>query len=248
MPEPVHNMPSQVTQHGAELWDKILALEMPTRQDYVNMVADMHLAVAILLLMCGMVYLLHGWKAFKMLVIINAAILGGFVGHQVGRYLPGGENLPLFGGLAGGVLFAVLSWPLMKFAISIMGALAGAFLGYGIWNYLAVSAGRSNFGEYSWAGALIGLVALGLLALVIFRWVVMVFTSLQGSLLTVSAILSVLMRFEPLNEKIRTGLTGNFHLLMLLLSVPAMIGFGFQYTAMAKKARKKKKATEGGDM
>jgi len=88
-------------------------------------------------------------------------------------------------------------------------------------------------------------VTLGLLAVVIFRFVVMIFTSVQGSLMIVSGIVAILMKLEMLRSRLRPALAANAHLLLLLVAVPALIGFGMQYAAMSKKAKKKKKAIEG---
>ena len=88
------------------------------------------------------------------------------------------------------------------------------------------------------------LLALGLLAFVIFKLVVVVFTSVQGSLMVVSGICAILMKIEPLRSKLQTSMSSNIHLLALLIVVPAVIGFALQYTAVVKKARKKRKASE----
>jgi len=235
---------SEAQQRGGALIQRITSFEMPSRVEYVDSLASMHLALAIILFACGMVYLLQGWKIFKMLVIVNAAILGAFLGGQLGVLLRGG-NAPLFAAIAGAMLFAALAWPLMKVAVSLMGALVGGFVGYGMWSYVAEAANKPALAEHAWAGALIGLVALGLLAVIIFRFVVMIFTSVQGSLMTVSGIVAILMKLAILRSKLQPALASNMHLLVLLIGVPAIIGFGMQYTAMSKKAKKKKKAMEG---
>lgn len=243
MPPQVPN-PREVSQRGSDLIEKLASFEMPSQSDYVNSLDTMHAGLAIVLLVCGLIYLLHGWKTFKLLVIVNAGVLGGFLGNQFGQILRG-PNMPLFGGIAGALLFAVLAWPLMKFGVGLMGGLAGGFLGYGVWNYVAGVVGKSGLKENAWAGAVIGLIALGLLAFLVFRLVVMVFTSVQGSLMAVSGICAMLMNIDPLQAKLYAALSSNAHLLMLLIGVPALIGFACQYTAMAKKAKKKKKAMEG---
>ncbi len=233
----------EASQRGVDLLEKIASFEMPSQADYINSLSTMHLAIAILLFACGLAYLLRGWKIFKILVVVNAAVLGGFLGSQLGQMLLG-ENMPLFVAIALALLFAVLSWPLMKFAVSLMGGLAGSFLGYGVWNYVASAVGRPVIGDYAWAGALIGLIALGLLAFVIFRMVVLLFTSIQGSLMTVSGLIAMLMQLDTLRPKLRSALEPNVHLLALLIAVPAVIGFAFQYNAVVQKSRKKRKAME----
>ncbi len=235
----------RAAQYGADFWQKLGALEMPTQGEYADALVSMNVLAAMVLIICGTVYLLRGWKAFKMLVLINAALLGGFVGNQVGRLANGG-NMPLLGGIAGGLLFAVLAWPMMKFAISLMGGLVGGLIGYGVWIYAAEIANKPYLAENAWAGALIGMILLGLLGLLVFRLVIMIFTSFQGSLMVVSGACAVLMRLNFLQPKLHSAISNNLHLLMLLIGVPALIGFALQYTAMSTKVRKKRKAMEGG--
>ena len=55
----------------------------------------------------------------------------------------------------------------------------------------------------------------------------------------------MLLKYQPFSSKLETALIENVHLLPLLIVVPAVIGFAFQNVAVAKKARRKKKAAEG---
>ena len=195
--------------------------------------------MALLLFACGLVYMLQGWKIFKILVIANAAVLGAVLGAHVGSLLRG-ANTWLYLGAGGGLLFAVLAGPLMKYAISLMGGLAGSFLGYSLWHYVADVVGRDDAGQYGWVGALIGLIVLGLLAFVILQAVVTIVTAVQGSIMTVSGIVALMMKYEPLRDSLETPLRQNMHLVALLVGVPAVIGFAFQFAGAAKQAKKKK--------
>jgi len=132
----------------------------------------------------------------------------------------------------------------MKFAVGLMAGLAGAFLGSGIWSYVTTSLGQDAISQHAWAGALIGLITLGLMAFVVFRLVIMIFTSLQGAVMTVTGLVSMLMHLDPLREDLRSAISGNSHLLVLLIATPAVMGFAYQYSCVAKKAAKKKKKEE----
>lgn len=223
--------------------------EIPTQNQAVDHLmglaqADYGAVMAMLLFACGLVYMLQGWKIFKILVIANAAVLGAIVGGHLGGMLRG-ANTWLYAGVAGALLFAVLSGPLMSYAISLMGGLAGSFIGYGLWRYVANMAGAQDAVRYAWVGALIGLIALGLLAFVILKGVVTIVTSVQGSLMTVSGIVALLMKYEPLRVSLENPLRENSHLAALLVGVPAVIGSAFQLSSAAKKAQKKKKSDDG---
>lgn len=227
----------------AGLAEKLAAFEMPSQLEFVNSLTTLNLAVAAVLIICGFVYLLQGWKIFKVLVVINAAVLGGILGSQLGAVLKG-PNMPLFGGIAGVLLLAVLAWPLMKIGVSLMGAMAGGLVGYVLWGYFFEIAGKQTLTQHAWAGAVIGMITLGLLAFVIFRLVIMIFTSIQGSLMMVSGLCALLMHVGPVKTSLYNALSQNAHLMILLVAVPALIGFAFQYAAIAKKAKKKKKSAE----
>lgn len=226
------------------LWIKLRMWEMPSQADYLNCMGALNILAAMLMLACGLVYLLQGWKVFKVLVIVNAAILGALIGSQLGTLLKG-ANMPLFGAIAGGVLLAVVAWPLMKYSVTLMGALAGCFMGYGAWHYVANAVGTAGAHQYAWAGALMGLIVMGLLSFVIFKVTIIIFTCFQGALLTVSGALAILMAIPATKTPIENALNSNFHLMPLMIVVPAVIGFAFQYTGGGKKGGAKKPAPAG---
>ncbi len=223
---------------------------MPSQTEVVDYLIDLGSSeygavMAMLLFACGLVYMLQGWKIFKVLVVANAAVLGAVVGGKLGMLLHG-QNTWLYTGIAGGLLLAVLAGPLMRYAVSLMGGLAGSFLGYALWRYLADTLGQPDMLTYAWVGALIGLITLGLLAFVILQIVVTIVTSVQGALMTVCGIVALLMKYQPLRDSLEMPLRHNTHLVLLLIGVPAVIGFAMQQTYIAKKARKKKSDSGGG--
>lgn len=227
----------QIKQTGSMFIDKVMSFQLPSMEEYLRYLTDMHFLLAIVVFACGLVYLLQGWRIFKVLVVVNAGILGAMLGTQVGAQLEG-PNMPLVLGIAGGALLAILAWPLMKFAVAIMGALAGSLLGFGLWQYVAQVAGRADLTSYAWAGALLGLITLGLLAFVIFRLVIMIFTSFQGSVLAVSGLLAMLMKLESLHRSLGDSLRTNPHLMPLMIVIPAVIGLVFQHVGTKKGGKK----------
>ena len=84
---------------------------------------------AVLAISFGIVYLLYGWRIFKVLVVISFGLLGMFIGIKVGRYA-GNE---IWGGVIGLIAMAIISVPLMKWCICILGAVAGGVLTGGLW-------------------------------------------------------------------------------------------------------------------
>jgi hypothetical protein len=193
--------------------------------------------LAMLLFACGLVYMLQGWKIFKILVVANVAVLGAVLGSYLGS-MARGPNTWIFTSIAGALLLGGLAWPLMKYAVSLLGGLVGSFVGYGLWNYVTNTIDRPEMQQYAWVGALVGLITLGLLAFVILKFVVMFITSLQGAVMGVGGVLAMVLKYMP--DEAEGPLRDNAHLMAILIGVPAIIGFVFQ-TCWSKPAKK-----EGG--
>ena len=233
-------MLAQTTTTMPTLWQRLS--EVPSLPGLVKDLGLQGPVPAVLALALGLVALLLGWRFFKLVVLANATLLGAKAGFYLGSMLQG-ENMGLLGMLLGGLLLAALAMPLMKYAVSLMGALAGWCLGTGVWQYTTVLLGReADLGQYYWTGGLIGTITLGLLAFVIFKMVVMVFTSFQGAVMVMASLLALLLRFEPARPTVE-GLLENPHVPPLLVTVLAVIGFALQYNAA--KGGGKKKGGEG---
>ena len=217
--------------------------EIPSQGQLVDSLLDLAhhqygAVLAMLLFACGLVYMLQGWKIFKILVVANVAVLGAVIGSYLGS-MARGPNTWVFTSIAGALLLGGLAWPLMKYAVSLLGGLVGSFVGYGLWHYVATTVDNPNLLQYEWVGALVGLITLGLLAFVILKFVVMFITSLQGAVMSVGGVLALLLKYMP--DDLEGPLRDNSHLMAILIGVPAIIGFVFQ-TCWSKTPAKK----EGG--
>jgi len=214
--------------------------EVPSQDQIVDALRDLGnsqygAVLAMLLFACGLVYMLQGWKIFKILVVANVALLGAAVGSYVGM-MARGENTWMYVSAAGALLMGGLAWPLMKYAVSLLGGIAGSFVGYGLWHYVGNAADRPEILQYAWVGALVGLIVLGLLAFVILKFVVMFVTSIQGAMMGLAGVLALMLKYMA--EDLEGPLRQNDHLMVILIAVPAIIGFVFQ--ACWSKAPKKK--------
>jgi hypothetical protein len=232
---------AQETSSAQPVADAFQALKewrFPNRSEYVQSLLNLDPLHAVLLLAAGIVYMVYGWKVFKVLVVVNAAILGCAVGAMLGD-MAKTPNLPVITAAAGGLLLAVLAWPLMKVAVAVMGALFGYLIGDTLWFYIAQAINRPGLEQYAWAGGLIGLVTLGMLAFVILQITVMLFTSYQGALMSVSGVLALLLRHQSFKIDLTNRLINDLHLLPLIIAVPSVIGFTLQYFYFSKKGKKK---------
>jgi hypothetical protein len=165
---------------------------------------------------------------------------------MIGNLAQTPHNLPLVTSIAGALLLGVLAWPLMKYAVSLMGALVGGATGLLVWRYLALAAGQVQLVDYHWVGALLGLITLGMLAFVIFRLTIIAFTALQGSAMAVSAVLTLLLRYDRFRLDVEDSLVNNIHLLPLLIAVPTIIAIVVQDATGGGKPKKKTSQQAGG--
>ena len=177
---------------------------------------------AIIAISVGVVYLLYGWRIFKVLVIICFGLIGLFVGIQLGAKF----QKELLGGIIGLFLLAGVSIPLMRWAVSMLGAVAGGILSGGIWYAFELPQ------KYIWAGAIIGMVAGGMIAFIAFKVAVMLFTSLSGGVLIVTGMLALFYQYESLQETptetVRQMLYNHNWFMPVLLLVPTFIGIVVQ--------------------
>ncbi len=215
--------------------------EIPSQDQIVDALLDLThsqygAVLAMLLFACGLVYMLQGWKIFKILVVANVAVLGAAVGSYVGS-MARGENTWMYASIAGAMLLGGLAWPLMKYAVSLLGGMVGSFVGYGLWHYAANASDHPEILQYAWVGALVGLITLGLLAFVILRFVVMIVTSIQGAVMGLGGVLAMMLKYMA--EDLEAPLRENDHLMVILIGVPAIIGFVFQCCWSAKPPKKK---------
>ncbi|HEX8340313.1 MAG TPA: hypothetical protein VF624_05340 [Tepidisphaeraceae bacterium] len=171
---------------------------------------NMHAGVAVVLIFAGVIFLLWGYYAFKGLVTLNAAVLGAWLGAMIG-----GRNDALIpAALIGMFLAAVVTWPLMKWAVAVMGGIIGMTIGMSLWRAFGID---PNFAA---AGGGMGLIFFGMLSFILFRSSVMMFTSLQGSMMLIAGILGVIYKIGSIDGSvIDTKLT------LSPLIMPMVIGF-----------------------
>src|SRR5687768_6855723 len=175
---------------------------------------------AALLVIAGVTYLLFGVYAYRALVTINAAVvgtyLGAIIGHRAGNATAGA--------MVGGFAACALAWPLMKYAIALMGGVFGMLLGASIWR----AAGLES--QYAWAGGGMGMIFFGMLSFLLYRGSIMMFTSLQGSVMLVFGLLGLIYKYQELAPHVSHNLLARQFLLPLFIFIPATLGLLWQQT------------------
>jgi hypothetical protein len=194
--------------------------QWPAQADLLTWCQNMGALTAALLVIAGVIYLLYGVYAYRMLVTLNAAVIGAYVGGLLGDRAGNATA----GAMVGGFAAAALSWPLMKYAVAIMGGIFGMCLGASIWR----AAGQDA--AYAWSGGGMGLIFFGMLSFLIFRGSIMMFMSLQGSVMLVFGLLGMIYKYQDLAPKLTEGLTAKTFILPMVIFVPATLGLIWQQT------------------
>ncbi len=180
-------------------------------------ITSLKMVEAVTFISFGAVCLFYGWRVFKILVVISFALLGLFLGFSITDKIVG-LNSQLWGGLVGMVLLAVLSIPLMKWAVCLLGAAAGGILSSGIW----YASGLTE--RYILAGALIGMVAGGMISFIVYKIAVILFTSLGGSCLIVVGSLALLYLYPQTSGRVEDIIFTKKWFLPTVLMAPTLIG------------------------
>jgi len=183
-------------------------------------ITSLGLLEALTFISFGAVCLFYGWRVFKILVVISFALIGLFVGVYTNRTLIGGSGVWL--GIIAMVLFAVFSVPMMRWGVSILGAAAGGMLTAGAWYAAALPE------KYIWAGALIGIIAGGMISFIIFKIAVMLFTSFGGSVLVVVGILAIMYEYMGAAADVENLVFNQKWFLPAVLLGPMALGIFFQ--------------------
>jgi hypothetical protein len=187
--------------------------------DLLHGCREMNVAVAVVLICAGVIFLLWGFYAFKWLVTLNALILGAWVGAIIG----GRAGAPLPAALIGGFVSAVVTWPLMKYAVAIMGGLIGMVIGMSLWRSCGLDP------AFAASGGGMGLIFFGMLSFVLFRTSVMMFTSLQGSFMLIFGILGVIYKFNGIDANfVDTKLTVSPFVMPMIVFFATVCGIVYQ--------------------
>ena len=190
----------------------------PVQVDLLQWCRDSGPGIAVVLILTGIVFLLFGYSIFKVLVTLNAAVLGGYIGMLLGER--SGVEVPA--AIVGGLIAATAAWPTMRYSVAIMGGLFGAVLGVTFWRL-------SNLDPaFGWSGGMTGMVFLGLLSFLLFRECIITYTSLQGSVMLVFGILGLVLKYQEVGDPLTHHFTLKPFLLPLSIFIPTLCGFIYQ--------------------
>jgi hypothetical protein len=212
----------QVAQQAAQVashWPQ-LPHQWPAQTDLLTWAQNMGALTAALLVIAGVVYLMYGVFAYRMLVTLNASVMGAYVGGLLGERAGNATA----GAMIGGFAAAALSWPMMKYAVAVMGGIFGMLLGASIWR------AANQDPHYAWSGGMMGLIFFGMLSFMIFRGSIMMFMSLQGSVMLVFGALGLIYKYQDLGPRLTEQLTARSFVLPMIVFIPATLGLIWQQT------------------
>ncbi|MCB9847612.1 MAG: DUF4203 domain-containing protein [Phycisphaeraceae bacterium] len=186
-------------------------------EDLADTLTSINIVWAGVMIVLGCICTFQGYKWRKTVVLILAALCGMWAGSALGSELGSGA---MIAALALAMLFAIIALPLMKFTVAFFGGLAGAFLGANLWSMLAPPDQQSSVQ----LGAVIGLIAVGMLAFIAFRIVVIVFTSIVGSTMLVLGLLSLFVGLGVWQGDLGHTMSQNRLIVPLVVAVIGLIG------------------------
>jgi len=185
----------------------------------LNALSALPMIYAPIIIVVGILCVLNGYQWHKWVVVTLALLLGLFVGHLLSQQM--GRSIIVAVSL--GILFAIIATPMLRWTVAVFGGLTGAFLGANAWTLVNASPADAQ-----WACACMGFIALAMLSFVVFRLVVVLFTSVGGGAMVVLGSIALLMHVPNWDEPIRQSLTANPYLVPLLVTVAAVAGFVLQ--------------------
>ncbi|MEX0777447.1 MAG: hypothetical protein WD042_17215 [Phycisphaeraceae bacterium] len=210
----------------SSIFGRVDALNHP--ESLVEVLAQMSIVWGVVFLIAGLVCLLNGYKMYRWVTVVLAACVGGVAGYCLGQRI----NAEFIVAGCLGALLAVTAYPLMKYAVAAMGGLVGAFLGANLWGAMAgvvEPAMQKTIASTYWVGALMGLLLCGMLAFILFKLSVVLFTSVSGATIAMIGVLALVLQVPAWRSSIDSWSShANAMVFPLLVLVPAVIGLILQ--------------------
>lgn len=139
--------------------------------DIISQAATLGIYGSVVSFITGMVYMVSGWRIFKIMVVIIFGFGGFYLGQNIGDIFGYG----IIGGFTAGILLAIVSLPLIKYATSLILAVLTAMIAGYAWQQSALPQ------QYTIICAVAGLIIGALCGYYIFRLAVTAYTSLLGA-------------------------------------------------------------------
>jgi len=199
------------------LTGRLDALNHP--EHLLSALSDIHPVWAVIFVIVGALSIVHGYRWHKPLVLVLSALLGVGAGTFIGEQIGGAHAIAA---ASTSLLFVVLALPGLKFAVALFGGLAGAFAGANAWTAFGGDPSLHHM------GSVIGLIVLGMLAFMTFRVVIVLFTSIGGTVFLLFGALALMLRVESWQNGIASALETKPLILPMIAIVIACVGVVLQ--------------------
>jgi hypothetical protein len=184
--------------------------------DLLGQVPFLLAAIAVTL---GILCVFNGYQWHKWVIAILAFMCGLGIGYRLSQEMGRSTVVAAsFGGLC-----AIIATPLLRITVAVFGGITGAFIGANAWN-----AFQNGPQTNHWAGAVIGFIVIAMLSVVLFKFVIVLFTSVGGAILAICGGIALLMEVPGWETAVRDGLSNNQLLMPLLLAIGTVSGFVLQ--------------------
>ncbi|HRP62720.1 MAG TPA: hypothetical protein PK400_05445 [Phycisphaerales bacterium] len=202
-------------------------------EELLASISNMPLVAASVIVVVGVLCVLNGYRWHKWVIVILAFLAGLGLGHLLSEHM--GRSAIVAVSL--GLLCAIIATPMLKVAVAVFGGITGAFIGANIW-----AAFNGPATDMTWAGAAMGFIVLAMASLILFRLVIVLFTSVGGAMMIVFGSICLLMHVPAWKQAVHDSLSSNPLLIPLLLAVAAVGGFVVQESRVRQAAPQEKKA------
>lgn len=218
---PLHLLATTAPSHTASglggVFDRLNILDDPAQ--LLERLSAMPFIGASVVVVVGVLCVFHGYRWHKWVIAILAFLAGLGIGHQ----LAGEVGRSTIVAVAVGCLCAIIATPLLRITVGIFGGITGAFIGTNTWTAMNASPPEAH-----WAGAVIGFIIIAMISIVLFRLVVVLFTSIGGAAMVVFGGITLLMHVPNWRDAVIESLTANTTIIPLLLLLAAVSGFVIQ--------------------
>jgi hypothetical protein len=212
--------------------------DMPTLPGLLDQIANMPILQSVGLLILGIVFLVWGGRFFKLLMMLNAAVIGAVAGGALAVQI--GQDAYWWQFMLGGaVVIGLLAWPLMKLTVGLLAMGYGAVLGYAVYETVAVAMERTDLLAHSWSGAIAGALVLGLIGFLLLPVGVRILMALQGACMFAAGLLGLLFQNPDMHEYITESLMAKPPLLMIGVTGVFFVGLALQLATMRKHLKDK---------
>ena len=226
---------------------------LPSMADALDILKDIHWLLAAVICLLGAFYLLSGLKVYKLLMMFDGAIVGTVLGGMLVIWLDKSGWI-WYGMIGGGLILGALAWPLSRGFITLLGGACGAIAGAALLECVAWNMDQTNLLDYRWIAAILGAILFGIFFLFLFRFALIMLTTIQGAFMMIFGALRLTMRIEdiykPLSEKLIEQPTllllaiGGFFLMGLSMQLSYWMGLIKTQKAEAERAALEQQSTQ----